>query len=83
VVLAVYSSLIVLMASIGEGRGGSGSKSASVQNEVDPHVADLLRKLNLMEAEGKCAVFSDDEEGDAMVTDWALVGKVLTPGTLH
>jgi hypothetical protein len=44
VVLAVYSSLIVLMASIGEGGGGSGTKSASVQNEVDPHVADLLRR---------------------------------------
>jgi hypothetical protein len=28
-------------------------------------------------------VFSDDEEGDAMATDWALVGKILTPGTLH
>jgi len=50
--------------------------------ESDPGVADLFGRLNLIEAEGEVAAFSDDEE-DTAVVQWAVVGKVLSPSTIH
>jgi len=50
--------------------------------ESDLGVADLFRRLNLIEAEGEVAAFSDDEE-DSAVVQWAVVGKVLSPSTIH
>ena len=38
--------------------------------------------MNLTEAEGEVAAFSDDEE-DSAVVQWAVVGKVLSPSTIH
>lgn len=50
----------------------------------DDHVADLLRNLNLTAEEGDVAAFSDDEEADEISGgEWNLVGKVLSPATVH
>lgn len=73
------------MASIGGGGWrGSGSRSPRVQDDVDPNVAEMLKKLNLTEEEGEFVVFSDDEdEGNTTSPVWALVGKALAPSALH
>lgn len=48
------------------------------------NVAELLRNLNLTEEEGLVAAFSDDEDdGEITVEEWTLVGKVLSPVTVH
>lgn len=73
------------MAAIGGGsEGRSGDRSPRRRADPSPNVADLLRKLNLTEEEGGVADFSDDEEsGEAPVVEWALLGKVISPSTLH
>ena len=43
------------------GGGGSGSRPPRVQDDANPNVADMLKKLNLTEEEGEFVVFSDDE----------------------
>lgn len=59
--------------------GGSGK-----QPDAEPGVTDLLKKLNLTEEEGEFAAFSDDEEEAAdSVMQWAVVGKVLSPTSIH
>lgn len=50
----------------------------------EEHVVDLLRNLNLTAEEGDVAAFSDDDEDDEIsAADWTLVGKVLSPATVH
>jgi hypothetical protein len=72
------------MASIGSGGGdGSGNPRPGFKEDVDPHVAEMLKKLHLTEEEGEVAVFSDDEAEGEAPAEWALVGKVISPGTLH
>lgn len=47
-------------------------------------VASLLEKLNLTNDEGEVAAFSDDEDvQDGVIREWSLIGKVLSPATLH
>lgn len=44
----------------------------------------MLQKINLTAEEGDIADFSNDEElGDAAGCEWALLGTVLSPATLH
>jgi hypothetical protein len=43
----------------------------------------LLKKLHLTEEEGEVAVFSDDDAKGEAPVEWALVGKVISPRTLH
>jgi hypothetical protein len=52
---------------------------------MDPSVADLLQRLNLTAEEGGIAEFSDDEDDGepAATTEWALIGKALSPAALH
>lgn len=58
-----------------EAEGGDGNRS---------QVTDLLRKLNLTEEEEAIADFSDDEEGKTSpLVEWAVVGKILSPSTVH
>jgi hypothetical protein len=50
----------------------------------DANVADMLKKLNLTSEEEQVAAFSDDEDGESNpVMEWTLVGKVLSPLTVH
>lgn len=50
----------------------------------NPNVTDLLQKLNLTAEEEHVIDFSDEEHcGDEVVTEWALIGKVLSPSPLH
>jgi hypothetical protein len=52
--------------------------------DPDANVADLLQNLNLTAEEEDVAEFSDDEDvGDPVGVEWALVGKVLSPTTVH
>jgi hypothetical protein len=68
------------MAEAGDGAVGGGDD----RRAPDPNVADLLQKMNMTAEEGNVVEFSDDEEDmDAAVVEWALVGKVLSPSTLH
>jgi hypothetical protein len=67
----------------GRETGGAGPHQARGQEDVDPHVAEMLKNLHLTAQEGEHAVFSDDEEEDETMTEWALVGKVISPGSLH
>jgi hypothetical protein len=68
------------MAEAGDGAVGGGDD----RRAPNSNVADLLQKMNLTAEEGTVAKFSDDEEDmDAAVVEWELVGKVLSPSTLH
>ncbi|CAN6284607.1 unnamed protein product [Urochloa humidicola] len=58
----------------------SGSRSSA---EEETHVANLLEKLNLTQIEGEVAALSDDEEESEGVVEWAVIGKVLSPTTIH
>ncbi|CAN6234727.1 unnamed protein product [Urochloa humidicola] len=74
------------MASIGGGGDGSkGSQEGRMLGTSDPSVADLLQRLNLTVEEGGIAEFNDDKDdgGTAAATEWALLGKVLSPSALH
>ena len=52
--------------------------------QPDEGVADLLKNLNLTAGEGDVAEFSDDEEDmEAAVVEWTIIGKVLSPATVH
>lgn len=74
-----------IMASRGRGRSGlTGGSSTRPAGEVDPNVTDLLQNLHLTADEEELAAISDDGGGDErMVTEYALVGKVLSPAALH
>lgn len=62
-------------------RGGSAGGGVGNPN---PNVTDLMKRLNLTEEEETVAEFSDDEEeNDAPQLEWALVGKVLSPTSIH
>lgn len=57
---------------------------AGQKPDVEPGVADLFKRLNLTEEEGEFAAFSDDEDDvSAEVVQWAVIGKVLSPSTVH
>lgn len=67
-----------IMAATGGGRSEKGGESSA------SNVSDLLKKLNLMEDEGAVADFSDEEDGDEMLTvEWAIMGKVISPMAVH
>lgn len=67
----------------GSGRGGEDRTSQDRANP-NPNIVDLLQKLNLMVEEGDVAYFNDDEgEGKAVVVEFALLGKVLSPLSQH
>lgn len=61
--------------------GGSGSKGPMATGAQDPcfpeeHVADLMKSLNLTAEESEFVEFSDDDDdGDAPVVEWAVVGR--------
>lgn len=60
------------MAGIGDGSPG----------QPDASVADMLKNLHLTAEEEEVVAFSDEEEEDPKV-EWVLVGKVLSPTTVH
>ncbi|CAN6353966.1 unnamed protein product [Urochloa humidicola] len=67
----------------GSGEGGS-DRTPREQSNPNPSVADLLQKLNLTAEEGDVADFSDDEDqGEDANVEWVLLGKAISPSTLH
>ncbi|CAN6232539.1 unnamed protein product [Urochloa humidicola] len=58
----------------------SGSRNSA---EEETHVANLLEKLNLTQIEGEVAALSDDEDENEGAVEWAVIGKVLSPTTIH
>ncbi|KAK3132103.1 hypothetical protein QOZ80_6AG0515850 [Eleusine coracana subsp. coracana] len=73
------------MASIGEAAGRESGHSVREEGDPrDPTVTDMFQRLNLTAEEEEIVDFSDGEEDQgSMHVEWALVGKVLSPGTLH
>jgi len=66
------------MATTGAGNEGDGSTSPN------PSVVEMLQNLNLTTEEGAVMDFADDEEAEALApTEWALVGKILSPSPVH
>lgn len=67
-----------VMATAGEDGAGSGSGCPN------PSVEEMLRKLNLTEEEGAIIDFIDEDDDDGPEsTEWALVGKILSPVPVH
>jgi hypothetical protein len=59
----------------------AGSSSASAPGrEV---AVDLMRKLNLTSKEATPLILDDEGHDDPPCPEWALIGKVLDPNTLH
>lgn len=65
------------MATVGGGASGARGGVPS------PNVTELFRKLNLTGEEEAILDFSDGEDEIATLTEWALVGKVLSPMMIH
>ncbi|KAK3129161.1 hypothetical protein QOZ80_6BG0472640 [Eleusine coracana subsp. coracana] len=63
------------------GGGSSGGMSQTMEEEA--HVTDLLGRLNLTKEEEEFVAFSDDEESGGSVSEHALIGKVMSPSSLH
>ncbi|CAO1940063.1 unnamed protein product [Urochloa humidicola] len=63
--------------------GGSAPRSGSRNSEEETHIASLLEKLNLTQIEGEVAALSDDEDENEDAVEWADIGKVLSPTTIH
>jgi hypothetical protein len=59
--------------------GGCGSSSGALDGREDV----VVDRLNLTMDEGKIAAFSDDEDGEDAVVKWVVIGKVLSPATIH
>ncbi|CAN6289875.1 unnamed protein product [Urochloa humidicola] len=68
------------MAELGGGSDDGHGRVPRERAPQNPNVANLLQKLNLMADEGDVADFSDDEGGGA---EWAVLGKVISPSSLH
>jgi hypothetical protein len=52
--------------------------------QPDDNVTHLLKNLDLTAEEEEVLAFDDDEAGDANPTvEWAILGKVLSPATVH
>jgi hypothetical protein len=66
------------------GGGREGDETVAGDGVSKPNIADLLKKLNLTEEEEVVLDFSDDE-GDVEIpmVELAVVGKVLSPTTIH
>jgi hypothetical protein len=62
----------------------TGGRTTSRRQEDEDHgVEDLLQNLHLT-TEEEMVEFSDDDGRDEMEEgEWALIGKVLSPATLH
>lgn len=58
------------------------SSSAGGSCSAD-HVEDLMERLRLTAVEALPVVLDDEDEADLVSPDCALVGKVLSPNTLH
>ncbi|KAL6883756.1 hypothetical protein ACP4OV_011170 [Aristida adscensionis] len=63
---------------------GKGIKDGSNDPDSKPQVADLLEKLQLTAEEAEAVELSDEEdEGEQANKVFSLIGKVLSPNTLH
>ncbi|CAN6328230.1 unnamed protein product [Urochloa humidicola] len=73
------------MAELGGGSGGGGlDRTPRERSTPNPNVAELLQKLNLTAEEGDVVDFNDNEDGEEIAhVEWALLGKVISPSTLH
>ncbi|KAK1605456.1 hypothetical protein QYE76_029129 [Lolium multiflorum] len=65
--------------------GGNGKKaeSAAPETNVDDGVAAMMGRLKLTSREAKTFVLAAADEEAIGGPEWALVGKVLAPNTLH
>jgi hypothetical protein len=79
VVPVVGLSAVALQAK-GATAGGSSSNSSAAAGES---VTEMMRKLNLTQKEATPLILEDEKEDDPPCPEWALVGKVLAPNTLH
>jgi hypothetical protein len=63
----------------------TGGRTTSRRQEDEDHgVEDLLQNLHLTTEEEEMVEFSDDDGRDETEEgEWALIGKVLSPATLH
>jgi hypothetical protein len=64
-------------------KGKSSGSSASASSARAESVADMMRKLNLTPREAEPFVLEDEGASDLPCPEWALVGKVMAPNTLH
>jgi hypothetical protein len=63
---------------------GDGVVRGDDDHAPNSSVADLLQKMNLTTEERNVAEFSDEDDNMAApIVEWALVGKFLSPSTLH
>jgi hypothetical protein len=60
-----------------------GSCSTGIPADGGEAVANLMRKLNLTAKEADPLILDDEGDEDPPCPEWALVGKVLAPNTLH
>jgi hypothetical protein len=60
--------------------GGGSSGSADAGGEA---VVDMMKRLNLTSREADPLILDDEGDVDPPGPEWALIGKVLAPNTLH
>jgi hypothetical protein len=50
---------------------------------AEDSVSEMLQRLNLTSEEADAVILEDEKEEDLVSLNWALIGKVLSPNSLH
>jgi hypothetical protein len=66
-------------------KGGKSSEASSSGKPADggEAVIDMMKRLNLTPKEAEPLILDDEGDADLPGPEWALIGKVLSPNTLH
>jgi hypothetical protein len=72
-----------LVMAVVESRIKDAEKLVDEPADADVRVAEMLERLNLTSEEADAVILEDENEADLVSLEWALIGKVLSPNTLH
>jgi hypothetical protein len=84
-VVAATAGSCDLVAAYGDLGMGNSSGVGSAGKPVNggETVEDMMQRLNLTSKEADPLILDDEEDADLPCPEWALIGKVLAPNTLH
>ncbi|KAM0902362.1 hypothetical protein ACQ4PT_019392 [Festuca glaucescens] len=64
-------------------KGKAVNSSGSVGSALAENVTDMMRRLNLTPKEAEPFILEDEGDVNLPCLEWALIGKVMSPNTLH
>ncbi|KAM0866088.1 hypothetical protein ACQ4PT_042851 [Festuca glaucescens] len=83
VTAAVSDPAAVQAAAISGIKGKASDPASSRSAMAGESVTEMMKRLNLTQKEATPLILDDEDDADLPCPEWALVGKVLAPNTLH